>query len=320
MNAKRIHDAKTIHGRAARLLARHTDMGFTKDGKPMVIDQAFELVAAEEGYRNQHELRAAATKRGNGVVAAGGIFARGVAEAGDTPAVDPQVTEQAEKLGRSQWHDACNRMGWNRDSEIVHLEGFLAQKGLMAEFGAYAQTVALEEEGFDAEVRNPAREVLESVGYSVQDSEFGKPYWSFEQADEDSTDFPNEAAAWDDAWRDAQERVLPKSRMTRDTWDELSAEQRFAVVRLHLGTTLETVLRNAANEAYENYNFGEHLSVAGDDGWLFSSDNLVSRTVFLSDDRQPDADSVRYRFTVEVVDGQVVSTSLTKLNQALFGR
>jgi hypothetical protein len=311
MNASRNqYDAKTIHGRAARLLARHTQMGFTKEGKPMVIDQAFELVAAEEGYRNQHELRAARTKE-NGVATAAPILASGAEAAGYD--VKTGGSAQSENEGQRLWHEACNRMDWNADSQIVHLEGFLAEKGLMAEFGAYVQTVAQEEEGFDAEVRNPAREVLESVGYSVQDSEFGKPYWSFEQAEEDSTDFPNGAAAWDDAWRDAQERVLLKSRMTRDTWNELSAEQRFAVVRLHLGTTLETVLRNAANEAYENYNFGEHLSVAGDDGWLFSSDNLVSRTVFLADDRRPDADSVRYRFTVEVVNGQVVGTNLSKL-------
>lgn len=47
-----------LKSRAQRLCARLNQMGFTKDGKPMVVDQAYELVAAEEGFRNQHALRA----------------------------------------------------------------------------------------------------------------------------------------------------------------------------------------------------------------------------------------------------------------------
>ncbi len=51
-----------LKARAERLVARLNAMGFTKNGKPMVIDQAFELVAAEEGFRNQHALRASLEK------------------------------------------------------------------------------------------------------------------------------------------------------------------------------------------------------------------------------------------------------------------
>lgn len=47
-----------LKSRAQRLCARLNQMGFTKGGKPMVVDQAYELVAAEEGFRNQHALRA----------------------------------------------------------------------------------------------------------------------------------------------------------------------------------------------------------------------------------------------------------------------
>jgi len=301
MNATRINDEKTINGRATRLLARHAAMGFTKAGKPMVIDQAFELVAAEEGYRNQHELRAAARKR-NGTVDVGG----------NPGIVDAQAKAKAETIGENQWHDACNRMGWDEDSQIVHLEGFLTSKGLMAEFGAYAQEAAAEE-GCGMEACNPMVESLEAVGYSVQDSEFGKPYWSLDEEDEASTDFRNESAAWDDALNHAVGRVLATTGMTRSSWDALSLPERMMAIEKHLGNSGEAAMYAAANEAYENYNFGDHLTVAGDDGWLNSATGILSRTVFVADDRHPDADTVRYRFAVEVVSGKVVSTNVTKL-------
>lgn len=67
--------------RAQRLLERVNAMGFTKDGKPMTLDQATELVAAGEGISDANVLRvmakkateldAAATPTGYGTFAAG---------------------------------------------------------------------------------------------------------------------------------------------------------------------------------------------------------------------------------------------------------
>lgn len=51
-------NANELKARAQRIANRLNALGFTKDGQPMVVDQAYELVAAEEGYRNQHALRA----------------------------------------------------------------------------------------------------------------------------------------------------------------------------------------------------------------------------------------------------------------------
>lgn len=45
-----------FESRANRAMARINQLGFTKAGKPMVIDQAREVVAAEEGARNWHVL------------------------------------------------------------------------------------------------------------------------------------------------------------------------------------------------------------------------------------------------------------------------
>lgn len=67
--------------RAQRLLERVNAMGFTKDGMPMTLDQAAELVAAGEGISDANVLRvmakkateldAAATPTGHGTFAAG---------------------------------------------------------------------------------------------------------------------------------------------------------------------------------------------------------------------------------------------------------
>jgi len=46
---------------AKALLFRLSELEFSCKGKPPVIDQAFELVAALGGYRNQHAMRAALT-------------------------------------------------------------------------------------------------------------------------------------------------------------------------------------------------------------------------------------------------------------------
>ena len=43
---------QAIDTRAKRLLAKVNALGFKKNGSPMMIDQARELVAAEEGARN----------------------------------------------------------------------------------------------------------------------------------------------------------------------------------------------------------------------------------------------------------------------------
>ena len=53
---------ESINKRAARIASKATALGFLKEGSPMVIDQAREVVAAEDGYRNWHALQAAVKK------------------------------------------------------------------------------------------------------------------------------------------------------------------------------------------------------------------------------------------------------------------
>lgn len=56
----------------------------------------------------------------------------------------------AAKHPDADWEDVCNAQGWNRDSQILHLEGFVRNMGLMPAFAAYAK-VAADEENAEAE-------------------------------------------------------------------------------------------------------------------------------------------------------------------------
>jgi hypothetical protein len=49
---------KSINTRAKRIVSKATALGFRKGDQPMVIDQAREIIAAEEGHRNWHAFQA----------------------------------------------------------------------------------------------------------------------------------------------------------------------------------------------------------------------------------------------------------------------
>lgn len=98
-------------------------LGFSKDGKPMVIDQAFEVVAAQAGFRNQHALRASLS----------------------ADALPAEHNRLSEADGEHLWHSTWITQAWNDESKIIHLEGFLREMGLMAKFATYAHKAAEEE-------------------------------------------------------------------------------------------------------------------------------------------------------------------------------
>lgn len=306
--------ATELKNRATNLMNRLNAMGFLKDGKPMVIDQAFELVASEEGYRNQHVLR---TKL----------------EPADKP---------SEVAAQLDWNSIVTRQGWNEESQLIHALGFIGDQGLMADFVAYAEKAADEENGFDEKLdSDDVVEALTAMGYSLATSEFGKPYWELE--DEASVDFDDDSAAWADAWEDAQHRVTEKLGMSRTVWDAMTLEARLAVVRAQASESseddehcsecgkaldldgwdgrcgdcadraenqsVERTARKVADDAYEGYDFG--AAVVGDSGWETSTGwTTWARTVFL-EDTDPAAPSVRARFTVEIVDGKVENITVS---------
>lgn len=64
-----------------------------------------------------------------------------------------------------------------------------------------------------------------------------------------------------------------------------------------------------ADEALADFNFGEGVTVVATSGWQYDGQE-VSCSVFLQfDEDEPDADSHRGTFSVNIVDGKVVEAS-----------
>lgn len=166
----------TFKSVANRLVARLNAMGLvTKTGKPLVVDQGYEAVAAILGFRNQHAFR------------------------GKLPDV-----AAAEHQAESEWARIVNAHGWNDESQIIHLEGFLADQGLMAQFVEYARAVAAEESEDELPTWNAsetAYALLEKLGYAVQLSDLKGWYWQLQ--DNASEDYVTEDEAYAAAYRHA---------------------------------------------------------------------------------------------------------------------
>lgn len=57
------------------------------------------------------------------------------------------LPQQPEQDATRTWYMLCSEQGWDDASKIIHLEGFLRDKGLFAEFVDYASQAADEENG-----------------------------------------------------------------------------------------------------------------------------------------------------------------------------
>lgn len=70
--------------------------------------------------------------------------------------------------------------------------------------------------------------LMTSLGFSVCESDFGKPYWTY--ADEGSNDFEHDIAAWADAWTTVV-RTTKDARMLSDAaWDAMTLAEKMAAV------------------------------------------------------------------------------------------
>jgi hypothetical protein len=192
----------TIKPVAEKLVTRLNTLGLvTKTGNPVVVDQGYEAVAAMLGFRNQHALRSKL----------------------------PDVAA-AERQAESEWMQIVNAQGWNEESQIIHLEGFLANQGLMAQFVEYARAAA-DEEGVDGDEPTfkgmPGDyDLLRALDYDVRQSDFKGWYWEYGVTDDASEDFPSEEAAWRAAWHDAFDKHDDRAVTAMET---ILAEQGYAV-------------------------------------------------------------------------------------------
>ena len=68
-------------------------------------------------------------------------------ESGDLtqPELPTPVPHETSAAAESRWMELCNEQGWNEASQVVHLEGFLRDNGLLQRFVSYAESAAAEE-------------------------------------------------------------------------------------------------------------------------------------------------------------------------------
>ncbi|WP_087866414.1 hypothetical protein [Comamonas thiooxydans] len=132
--------------------------------------------------------------------------AQGVAMAGtsvtnadaSTQGIATAINAGAEHLWKClvRWNE------WTTPRQIELLEGFLVERGLMADFSAFAQRAAAEEcaqaasKGVYGAISDQAIEMLKSNGYSVLSAGTAGYYWEGPRRAKNS--FTSEAAAWFD--------------------------------------------------------------------------------------------------------------------------
>lgn len=134
-----------------------------------------------------------------------------------------------ERDAEQRWEQVCNRQGWNEESQIVHLEGFLREKGLFAEFAAYAEQAGEEENG-DRRV-----DVLEGVGYSFKEDSDQPGMWVWiAPTDGCDVSFSTKEEAVESAWSDAVRQAMSILQMTDLDWSHMTAERQMDLVESSL--------------------------------------------------------------------------------------
>lgn len=221
---KHAHTAH-IYARAEKLLARALELGISKRGKPLNRDQAVELVSAEEGFRNRHVMDAALKS----------------AAALPYPAREPVVDGSAEHM----WRRLVQTQDWNEASQIIHLEGFIRDRGLLADFTVYAKRAAA--------MLTDAINLFEAEGYRVRTSHFNGSYWESPSGDEASDDFSSDEEAWLDLFR----ITGLKSGLDAHAFNQLSAPEQLNLVRLVLEADRGDAMRQATIALESKWGF-EH--------------------------------------------------------------
>lgn len=298
--------------RAAKLVTKLTALGFTKDGKPMVIDQAYELVAAEEGFRNQHVLRKALN-------AAADL---------DQPATEPTAgaMQQAMAELEARWgheHGYYARADWRQDvSEGNTRLGYWewVQHAIEANDGEENHCSVCgrpldDEDGMDGASTNGMcgncanavedREVfaIEEVEPDLFQSVFPSALAEHSQLHSSIQDAREHIAEITDVATGAAARVIvPHDDSSDDRCGNCAPDQESSTIARN---------RAAADKAFEDYDFGPMYSVADHDGWAWDGESILTKNVYLeADHRLPDEPTKKVVFHAEVCDGEVVAISV----------
>ena len=131
-----------------------------------------------------------------------------------------------EHLSEQRWQALCNAQGWNEASQIIHLEGFLRQSALFAQFSEYAEAAAMQENADQRWL------LLEDLGYKLRTDPDQPDFWVWTSAsDSCEVSQPSEAAAVEAAWSDAVQQAQSILVIASDAWAALSIKAQIERVR-----------------------------------------------------------------------------------------
>jgi hypothetical protein len=135
--------------------------------------------------------------------------------------MDEEKVVSAESL----WAKTCGERSWSEEEQIIHLEGFIRQKGLFDELAQYASTVAREER------EDKRAAVLEGVGYEFRADvdQHGMWIWTA-PTDACEVSFASKSAAVESAWEDAVSQTKSIRQLTDLDWSHLPMQEQLALV------------------------------------------------------------------------------------------
>lgn len=229
---------------AKRVAATATDLGFTKNGKPMVASQGLRVLSALAGFREEHSLVAAlkaetsAPQDQGAKETLGELFnylTSAYAEEQWDGTTRELLNAAARVLGQTiEWHTTPDdsteeellvSLATN-GSHLLDLEDIKFWVGLHYHriyenetpakrcewIRRYAEMKGLTPEDAADPITEAQKQELRNKGYRVEYSDFKQPFWTNDV--EESVDFASEDAAWADAWSwpqdQAQAAVTPE--------------------------------------------------------------------------------------------------------------
>lgn len=182
MNQETKHAATAhLYARADKLLARASELGITKQGKPLTRDQALELVCAEEGYRNRHVLLAQSHEQ---------ALAQSALAVPKTTGPAPKAIDWTGHVSLAQLQEqaaepALADINWADIACVVHIERYVTEKHLLEPF-------------------------LRLANVTIEPSDLTRGYHFWSTDDEASEDFPS----WNEAGINALRAMSPESAHT----------------------------------------------------------------------------------------------------------
>lgn len=190
---------------AKKLVQRANELGVTKDGAPLPVGTAQELIAASEGYRNRHAYLQAIKLQGDG----------------------SKSIEAAASFGTIAFG---SRMKWDPAEQLSIVkalaESFRSDAQLASMLDSKACALELQVENVEV---GDIQRVLAHLGYAVVSMSDGFG-WSLKGEVREGA-LVSVEHAWAKAWAYAKQFYTPDNENLRVAWSGLSGEAKLAIMK-----------------------------------------------------------------------------------------